>query len=82
MSPPSQWSARWIFVTIGGDLWEEEHVRADTRNSVGSRAGSGLECPVLIVCGNHDPLLAGGRFMRTSWPDNVAIVPRGRSSRA
>lgn len=62
-------------ITIGGDLWEEEHVTADTRNSVAyelAQAG----CPVLIACGNHDPLIEGGSYLRTHWPDNVAIVSR------
>jgi DNA repair exonuclease SbcCD nuclease subunit len=39
---------------------------------------SRLEIPVLIVCGNHDPLRPGGSYLRTSWPDNVTIVNRGR----
>ena len=60
-------------VTIGGDLWEEEHVLADTRESVAHELRQ-LRLPVLIVCGNHDPLRPGGSYRRTSWPDNVAIA--------
>jgi DNA repair protein SbcD/Mre11 len=60
-------------VTIGGDLWEEEHVQADTRRSVAHEL-SQLDVPVLIVCGNHDPLRPGGSYLRTAWPDNVTIV--------
>jgi DNA repair exonuclease SbcCD nuclease subunit len=60
-------------VTIGGDLWEEEHVVADTRQSVAYELGR-LGKPVLIVCGNHDPLLPGGSYRRTRWPDNVTIA--------
>jgi DNA repair exonuclease SbcCD nuclease subunit len=61
-------------LTIGGDLWEEEHVRADTRASVAHELGQ-LDVPVLIVCGNHDPLLPGGSYSRTAWPDNVQVAP-------
>lgn len=61
-------------VTIGGDLWEEEHVRADTRQSVAHALGQ-LGRDVLIVCGNHDPLLPGGSYRRTQWPENVKLVP-------
>lgn len=61
-------------VTIGGDLWEEEHVRADTRASVAHELAA-LALPVLIICGNHDPLLAGGSYRRTTWPRNVQIAP-------
>src|SRR3954468_18053229 len=59
-------------VTIGGDLWEEEHVLADTRRSVAHELGR-LGIPVLIICGNHDPLRPGGSYLRTPWPDNVTI---------
>lgn len=61
-------------LTIGGDLWEEEHVHADTRASVAHALGQ-LGIPTLIVCGNHDRLIAGGSYRRTTWPSNVEIVP-------
>src|SRR6266550_5812532 len=61
-------------ITIGGDLWEEEHVRPDTRNSVAYELGQ-LDIPALICCGNHDPLIAGGSWRQTEWPENVEIVP-------
>ena len=32
--------------------------------------------PVLIACGNHDPLIEGGSYLRTEIPDNVTVVPR------
>lgn len=60
-------------VTIGGDLWEEEHVRPDTLRSVAFELGR-LDVPVLVICGNHDPLLPGGSHRRTPWPDNVTLV--------
>ena len=59
-------------VTIGGDLWEDEHVSADTRRFVASQLAR-VGCPVLVICGNHDPLRPGGHYQRTSWPDNVTI---------
>jgi DNA repair protein SbcD/Mre11 len=59
-------------VTIGGDLWEEEHVRADTREFVAYELGK-LRLPTLIICGNHDPYLPGGNHARTRWPDNVHV---------
>jgi DNA repair protein SbcD/Mre11 len=62
-------------ITIGGDLWEEEHVTADTRNSVCYELAQ-VGLPVLIACGNHDPLIEGGSYLRTDWPDNVAVVQR------
>ncbi|MBA2564990.1 MAG: DNA repair exonuclease [Gemmatimonadetes bacterium] len=59
-------------VTIGGDLWEDEHVTADTRNFVADELRQ-LPCPVLLIGGNHDPLLAGGNHLRTPWPESVRL---------
>jgi len=61
-------------VTIGGDLWEDEHVTADTRGFVAYELER-LGLPVLMACGNHDPQLPGGHYTRTPWPDNVHIFP-------
>jgi exonuclease SbcD len=61
-------------VTIGGDLWEDEHVTADTRGFVAYELER-LSLPVLLACGNHDPQLPGGHYARTSWPGNVHIFP-------
>lgn len=59
-------------VTIAGDLWEDENVDPNTRRSVAHELKK-LEIPTLISCGNHDPLLKGGNYERTSWPENVRI---------
>src|SRR2546421_13117680 len=59
-------------LTIGGDLWEEEHVQPDTRNSVAHELAK-LDMDVLIACGNHDPRAPGGNYDRATWPPNVHI---------
>ena len=59
-------------VTIGGDLWEDEHVTLDTRQAVAFELGL-LAVPVLVIAGNHDPLLPGGAYERTVWPANVRL---------
>jgi exonuclease SbcD len=64
-------------VTIGGDLWEDEHVTPDTRRFVAAELRE-LALPVLMICGNHDPYLAGGNYARSAWPDNVRICERDR----
>lgn len=67
-------------VTVGGDLWEEEHVMPDTRASVAYELGS-VGLPVLLIAGNHDPLVPGGSYARTSWPGNVTVVDSSDPSR-
>lgn len=62
-------------ITIGGDLWEDENVVADTRLSV-ARELEGTGMPVAIVAGNHDPLLPGGNYAQTTWPSNVRLFGR------
>jgi DNA repair exonuclease SbcCD nuclease subunit len=59
-------------ITIGGDLWEDEHVTADTRQSVADRLGQ-LGLDTLIVAGNHDRRHPGGHYDRTDWPSNVTV---------
>ena len=62
-------------VTIGGDLWEDEHVSADTRQFVAYELAK-LPLPVLLIAGNHDPHLPGGAYARTDWPPNVQLLER------
>jgi DNA repair protein SbcD/Mre11 len=61
-------------VTIGGDLWEDEHVTPDTCRWVANRLGS-VGLPVVLVAGNHDPLRPGGPYQRVAWPNNVHMLP-------
>ncbi len=60
-------------ITIGGDLWEDENVRVDTRRFVAHELGQ-TAIPAVLICGNHDPYLAGGNYARTEWPSNVKLV--------
>ena len=63
-------------ITIGGDLWEDEHVTPDTIRWVAdrlSRAGR----PVIVVAGNHDPLSPGGPFDRAPFGENVTVLGSG-----
>jgi DNA repair protein SbcD/Mre11 len=61
-------------VTIGGDLWEDEHVTPDTCRWVADRLGR-TALPVVLVAGNHDPLHPGGPYQRVHWPENVRVLP-------
>ncbi len=61
-------------VTVGGDLWEDEHVTPDTCRWVADRLGA-VGVPVVLVAGNHDPLRPGGPYRRVEWPPNVRVLP-------
>ncbi|MER3410836.1 MAG: hypothetical protein C4306_12370 [Thermoleophilia bacterium] len=60
-------------LTIGGDLWEQEHVSRNTVRSVAHELGR-LGLPVLAIAGNHDPACPGGPYDWVEWPANVTIA--------
>jgi exonuclease SbcD len=64
-------------ITIGGDLWEHEHLRRDTLNSVAFELGE-IGLPVLIICGNHDPFVPGSGYVLADWAENVRVVRTSR----
>ena len=57
---------------IAGDLYEHEHVTADTEQTLVRRFKE-FGRPVLLLPGNHDPFLPGSLYERASWPDNVHV---------
>ena len=64
-------------LTIGGDLFEAEHVTSDTVAFVHrqlARAG----CPVIVASGNHDFSGLSSPYRTAAWPPNVVrrIEPR------
>jgi exonuclease SbcD len=68
-------------ITIGGDLWEDEHVSPDTCRWVADRLEE-ASVPVVLIAGNHDPLRPGGPYHRVQWPGNVALLPAGEGLRS
>lgn len=60
-------------VTIGGDLFELEHVTSDTAAYVSRQLGR-LNCPVLIAAGNHDHSAPASPYRTTEWPANVILA--------
>ncbi|MEA2682004.1 MAG: repair protein SbcD/Mre11 [Chloroflexota bacterium] len=59
-------------LTIAGDLFELEHVTADTVAFM-TRQFSRLTCPVVITSGNHDPAAAASPYRVAQWPANVVL---------
>jgi exonuclease SbcD len=60
-------------VTIGGDLFELEHVTSDTAAYVTRQLGR-LSCPVLIAAGNHDYSSPASPYRTNEWPANVTLA--------
>ncbi|HEY8740027.1 MAG TPA: metallophosphoesterase [Candidatus Dormibacteraeota bacterium] len=59
-------------LTIGGDLFELEHVTADTVAFITRQLGR-LSCPVVIAAGNHDAAAAASPYRVAPWPANVVL---------
>ncbi|MDQ6748471.1 MAG: metallophosphoesterase [Candidatus Dormibacteraeota bacterium] len=59
-------------VTIGGDLFELEHITSDTLAFITRQLGR-LSCPVIIASGNHDPSSAASPYRVAAWPANVIL---------
>jgi exonuclease SbcD len=60
-------------VTIGGDLFENEHVTRDTAAFIARQLGR-LECPVLLASGNHDYTRTTSPYRTTEWPPHVTLA--------
>ncbi|MFN2466243.1 MAG: exonuclease SbcCD subunit D [Candidatus Dormibacteria bacterium] len=60
-------------MTIGGDLFELEHVTADTVAFITRQLGR-LSCPVMIASGNHDFASAASPYRVATWPPNVVLA--------
>ncbi|MGI8608500.1 MAG: metallophosphoesterase family protein [Candidatus Dormibacteria bacterium] len=60
-------------VVISGDLFELEHVTADTVAFITRVLGS-VGCPVLITSGNHDAAAAASPYRVAAWPANVVLA--------
>jgi exonuclease SbcD len=67
-------------VTIGGDLFELEHVTSDTTAFV-ARQLARLACPVVIASGNHDYSSSTSPYLTMGWPPNVVLALQPRPTR-
>jgi DNA repair exonuclease SbcCD nuclease subunit len=58
---------------VAGDLFEHEHVTADTVAFLKQQLGEASPVRVFIAPGNHDPYLHGSPYHDADWPDNVHV---------
>src|SRR5258708_32878714 len=60
-------------LTIGGALFENEHVTRDTAAFI-VRQLVRLSCPVVIASGNHDFASAVSPYRTVAWPSHVTLA--------
>lgn len=59
-------------ITVGGDLYEHDRVKADTGNFLAEQFKR-FPGPVLIAPGNHDPYRPDSLYRHIDWPANVRV---------
>jgi DNA repair exonuclease SbcCD nuclease subunit len=59
-------------LTVGGDLFEHEHVTSDTVAFI-TRQLARARCQVIVVSGNHDFAHAASPYRTARWPVNVLL---------
>lgn len=70
------WSAD--AVTIGGDLYEAEHVSPDTIEFLRQQFADAAPLHIFISPGNHDPYLHSSPYAYIEWPNNVHLFRESR----
>lgn len=60
-------------ICSAGDLYEHEHATPETGRFLVDTLGEAGR-PVVLVAGNHDPLLPGSLYATLAWPPNVHLV--------
>jgi DNA repair exonuclease SbcCD nuclease subunit len=60
-------------VTIGGDLYEAEHVSPDTVEFLRKLFADVAPIQIFISPGNHDPFLRSSPYAYADWSDNVHV---------
>ena len=60
-------------VTIGGDLYEADHVTPDTVEFLRQQFEQAAPLRIFIAPGNHDPHTHSSPYARVNWPPNVHI---------
>ena len=61
------------FLFITGDLYEQEYIKQSTIDFINELFKEIIDTRILIVPGNHDPLLVNSFYNNYNWSDNVKI---------
>ena len=63
-----------MFIT--GDLYEQEYVKQSTIDYINKLFNEIIDTRVLIIPGNHDPLVSNSFYNNYNWSDNVKIFSK------
>ena len=61
------------FLFITGDLYEQEYIKQSTIDYINNLFKEIIDTRILIIPGNHDPLLINSFYNNYNWSDNVKI---------
>ncbi len=64
-------------VLVCGDLYEHGYTAKSTINYVCSQFERIADMPVLLIPGNHDPMVPGSFYSEHGWPSNVHVLDTG-----
>ena len=64
------------FLFITGDLYEQEYVKQSTIDYINKLFNEIIDTRVLIIPGNHDPLVSNSFYNNYNWSDNVKIFSK------
>lgn len=65
-------------ITIGGDLFEREHLTPDTATFLAHEFDKIAPTPIFIAPGNHDAADTASIYQRGHWPENVNIAVKSK----
>ena len=64
------------FLFITGDLYEQEYIKQSTIDFINELFKEIIDTMILIVPGNHDPLLVNSFYNNYNWSENVRIFSK------
>ncbi|MFP4697838.1 MAG: exonuclease SbcCD subunit D [Eubacteriales bacterium] len=62
---------------IAGDLFEEKSVTIGEIKEISYKLSKIIDTKIIIVAGNHDPLISNSIYNWVDWSDNVYIMDKG-----
>ncbi len=62
------------FLLLAGDIFEGAYMTRHELADISYRFAKLINCDIILIAGNHDPLALAKIYQNTNWPDNVHIA--------